>query len=151
MKQQDYHCSIATNVPAEEAFEKINLVSDWWTQKGFTGSSQKLGDVFTVRWGETFAEIEIAEVIPGKKIVWRVQNSNLHWLKDKSEWNNTRIEWEISSQNGATNVSMTHRGLVPTVECYNNCKEGWDFYAGKSLLKFLNENKGLPDGRTRST
>lgn len=94
-------------------------------------------------------DFEIAEVIPGKKIVWQVKNSNLHFVKDKKEWNNTKVVWEILSENGATKVNMTHVGLVPAVECYDNCKGGWNFYVGESLRKLLTDNRGRPDKEGR--
>lgn len=144
MKQQNYHCTITAKISIKEAFEKINRISAWWT-KGFTGRSQKLGDTFTVRFGDTFVDFEITEVIPDEKIVWQVVNSNLHWVKDKKEWNNTKVVWELLSQNGTTQVSMTHVGLVPGIECYANCKAGWNFYVGESLLKLLTKNRGRPD------
>lgn len=149
MPSQDYECNIQAQAPAEECFEKIGRVSEWWT-KDFNGSAQKPGDAFTVHFGETFVDFKIAEAIPGKKIVWQVTNCNLPWLKDKTEWNGTSVIWELSSENGTTTVAMTHRGLVPEVECYNNCQEGWNFYVAKSLRQFLTGGKGLPDGKGRS-
>ncbi len=42
-------------------------------------------------------------------------------------------------------ASLVLLGLVPGIECYDECKIGWDDYIQKSLFKFLAENKGLPD------
>jgi Activator of Hsp90 ATPase homolog 1-like protein len=147
MTSKDYDRSIKANIPPAQAFDKITRVPDWWT-KGFTGCSQKLGDNFTVRFGETFVDFKISELVPDNKIVWEVTDSNLHWLKDKKEWNGTKVVWEVSPEGKSeTRVRMTHSGLVPGVECYDRCKEGWDFYVGESLLKLLTEKKGLPDQR----
>ena len=150
MKQQDFHCSITANITAKEAIDKINRVSEWWT-KSFKGNSQKLGDTFKVRFGETFVDFKIVEVVPDKIIVWQVIDCNLHWLKNTKEWNDTRIVWEVSSKNRTTKVNMTHSGLIPGIECYVDCKEGWDFYVGESLVKLLTKNKGLPDMQGSST
>ncbi|MDE3057276.1 MAG: SRPBCC domain-containing protein [Bacteroidota bacterium] len=144
MKQQDYQCAISANITAGEAFEKISQVAKWWS-KSFKGKSQKPGDTFSVRFGETFVDFKIGEVIPDKKIVWEVTDCNLHWIENKTEWKNTKIVWEVLPENSKTNISMTHVGLVPGVECYNDCKIGWDGYIQKSLFDFLTENKGLPD------
>ena len=84
------------------------------------------------------------------KVVWQVTDCNLHFVNDKKEWKDTSVVWEASPANGATQVRMTHVGLVPDVECYDNCKTGWDFFVGESLSKLLNENKGLPDRQTVS-
>jgi hypothetical protein len=144
MTQQNFHCSITADVTAPEAFNNICHVSEWWT-KSYVGSSQKTGDTFSVRFGETVVSFEIIEVVPDKKIVWQVTDCYLHWLKDKKEWKGTKLLWEISNENNMTQVSMTHIGLVPQIECYQNCEEGWNFFVTESLFKLLTEHKGMPD------
>jgi|SRR6516225_146803 hypothetical protein len=146
MNKQDYSSTITANITPKKALERISRVSDWWT-KGFTGASRKVGDTFTVRFGETFVDFKIIEVIPEKKIVWEVTKCNLHWIENKTEWNNTQIVWDVSHKDGRTNVRMTHVGLIPGVECYENCEKGWNFYLGESLRKLLTENTGRPDGQ----
>ena len=146
MNQRDYQATISANVTAKEAADRISRVADWWT-KGFTGAAQKPGDCFTVRFGETFVDFRVIEVVAEKKVVWQVTNCNLHWQTDKTEWTNTKVLWDISAQNGATTVGMTHVGLVPEAECYENCEKGWNFYVRESLHKLLTEGKGLPDGQ----
>jgi hypothetical protein len=145
MALADYQRIIEVPVTAGEAFEKISRVPEWWISD-FKGSAQRVGDAFTVRFGETWVDFKIAEAVPGKRVVWQVTNCNLPWLKDKTEWTGTRVVWEISSSNGTASVSMTHEGLVPGIECYDSCEKGWDFYVTKSLLQFLTSGKGLPEG-----
>ena len=55
MKTHDYTCSIQTSASAEEAYDKIARVSEWWA-KNFKGSARNPGDAFTVRFGETFVD-----------------------------------------------------------------------------------------------
>jgi hypothetical protein len=149
MNNQNYTKTITAIITAIEAANRISRVSDWWG-KNVKGASQKLGDTFTVCFGERFVDFKIVEFIPGKKIVWLVTNCSPNWIQDKTEWNNTQVVWEISTDNRTTTVRMTHVGLVPEHQCYENCEQGWNFYVGKSLLKLLTENKGLPDGMKRS-
>lgn len=145
MTGKDYQCSIQAPVSAKDAFEKIGRVPEWWA-KDFEGRASEQGDAFTVRFGKTFVDFKIAEADPSKRIVWQVVNCHLDWLKDKTEWNGTSVVWELSSSNGGTTVTMTHRGLVPGIECYGNCEQGWNSFVGKSLLQYLIEGKGLPNG-----
>jgi hypothetical protein len=144
MAQKDYTATISANITPKEALVKISSVSDWWT-RSFKGQAQKPGDTFTVRFGETFVDFKVIEVISEKKVVWQVSACNLHWIKNKTEWTNTQVVRDVSPEDRATRVRMTHVGLVPEVECYDSCKKGWNFYVGESLLKLLTQNKGLPD------
>jgi hypothetical protein len=143
MKKQDYAASITVNATAKEAFKAINNVSKWWTQD-LEGNSQKLNDVFTVHFGETFITVEIVELIPGKKIGWHVIDCYKHWLKDKKEWKDTKMTWEISSKKDATQITFTHIGLIPGLECYNGCENAWGQYINGSLFKLLTKEKRLP-------
>lgn len=146
MTGKDYSCSIQAPVPVQQAFDRIGQVSEWWA-KDFEGRAKEQGDAFTVRFGKTFVDFTIAQADPGKRIVWQVVNCHLDWLKDKTEWKGTSVLWDLSSKNGITTVTMTHRGLVPEVECYGMCEQGWNFYVGKSLLQLFAEGKGDPNGR----
>ena len=144
MKKQDYNVSITVNATTQEAFKSINNVSDWWTRV-FEGHSEKLNDVFTVRFGETFITVKIVELIPGKKIGWHVIDCYKDWLKDKKEWKDTTMSWEISTEKNATQINFTHTGLVPGIECYDGCEKAWNFYVKESLFKLLTAGKGIPE------
>jgi Activator of Hsp90 ATPase homolog 1-like protein len=144
LKTQDYHNNIASKIAPKEAFNKISEVSKWWSLI-FEGSSSKPGDVFAVRFknGDWY-KINVEEMIPERKIAWKVIDSDQTWHEDRDEWTGTQIIWEISPEKDGSIVSMTHQGLVPEFECYDRCKAGWDYLMQKSLTKFLNEGKGLP-------
>lgn len=142
--KQHYHTLITVDATPREAFESINRVSQWWAEN-LEGSCQKPGDEFTVCFGDIHvSKQKLVEVIPGKKVVWLVTDSKLNFIKDKQEWNNTKISFELSYQANKTQIRFTHIGLVPEVECYNSCVKGWDYYIKGSLFKLLTEGKGTP-------
>lgn len=143
MEKKDFHCIIEVNVSPEEAIQKIEQVNLWWASN-VQGATKNLNDVFTVRFGKTFSTIQVTEMIPGKKMLWSILNSSLPLFKDETVWNGTKILWEISSANNTTAISMTHLGLTPEKECYEDCNKGWRFYAGQSLRKLITEGEGLP-------
>ena len=143
MNQQNYQCSIAADITPQEALEGISQVNGWWA-KNFEGSAEKLNDVFTVRFGETFVTFKITESIPGKKIAWHVTDCYLHWLNDKTEWNGTTVVFDITPLGDKTQVTMTHIGLVPDVECFGACEAGWNEHFKGSLYKLLTEHAGVP-------
>ncbi len=141
---EDYHAEISVHASAHDVFSNINSVSKWWTED-LKGSSQKLNDEFTVRFGEVHVSTQkIIELVPDKKMVWLVSGSKLNFIKDKDEWTNTKIIFELSGQGGQTTIHFTHRGLVPGIECFKDCTKGWDYYIKGSLYKLLKEGKGTP-------
>lgn len=142
--EQDYRITFTVNATAVEVFKYINSVSLWWTED-LEGSSQKLNDEFTVRFGDIHvSKQKIVELVPGKKVAWLVTDSNLNFIKDKQEWTNTKIVFEILDHGNQRQVRFTHIGLVPEAECYGSCVKGWDQYIKGSLLRLLNTGKGNP-------
>ena len=143
MERQNYQSSIAANFTPAEAFDAISHVNGWWV-KDFEGSAEKVNDVFTVHFGETFVTFKVTEGVFGKKIAWLVTDCYLPWLKDKTEWNGTTVLFEISTLGDETQVTMTHIGLVPATECYAGCQAGWNKFFKGSLFKLLTEHDGVP-------
>ena len=151
MKEQNYHASITVDATAHEAFTYINSVTKWWTEN-LEGSSQKLNDEFTVRFGDVhYSKQKLVEVVPDKKVVWLVTDSKLNFIKDKQEWTNTKIVFEIITRDNQTQVYFTHIGLVPEVECFDACSNAWSEYIQGSLLKLINTGKGQPTGKENKT
>ena len=144
MKTKDFHLAIKVNASAEEALEKINQVDKWWAKK-VKGKSEKLNDKFTVDFGKTFVDFQISELVPGKKVVWKVTDCNLDWIKTKKEWNGTEVVFEISGKGNTSEINFTHIGLVPGVECYSDCEVGWTGHITNSLVNLINTGKGQPE------
>lgn len=147
METQNFQTGIVVNATAQETFDSINSVSRWWTEN-LEGNTQKPGDEFTVRFGDVhYSRQKLTEVVPGKKVVWLVTDSKLNFLKDKREWTNTKIVFEIFSRNSQTEVRFTHIGLVPQVECFDACSNAWGQYIQQSLFNLITTGKGQPDPR----
>jgi hypothetical protein len=140
MKEQDYTEIITVDATPSKAFAAINNVTQWWT-KDLTGSSRKLNDEFTVQFGDVHTSTQrLVEVVPDKKVTWLVTDSKLNFLKqNKNEWTGTKISFEIFEQNNKTHVRFTHHGLIPKIECFNDCSNAWSGYIRGSLLNLINE------------
>ena len=68
--------------------------------------------------------------------------SKLTFLRDQSEWTDTRIIFEVSSKANQTEVRFTHEGLNPGIECYNACSNAWAEYIRGSLKLLITAGKG---------
>lgn len=145
MKPQHYTTILTVDATASDVFTSINSVTTWWTEH-LEGHSQQLNDAFTVRFGEIHVSTQkVVEFIPDKKVVWLVTESKLNFIKQQNEWNNTHISFEIAELGDKTQLTFTHIGLVPEIECYTGCSGGWDYYIKGSLFKLLTEGTGTPE------
>ena len=85
-------------------------------------TAQTLNDEFVIDHGDRhYSKQKLIEVIPDKKMVWLVTDSKLNWLeKDKNEWTNSRMIFDITTEDDKTILHFTHEGLVPGKECYKS-------------------------------
>jgi len=146
METTDFTISLLVEQTPEQALNAINNVPDWWT-KDFEGRTEKVNDIFTVRFGEVFITSKVVELIPGKKAVWLVTDCNKPWLKNKKEWVDTKMSWEISEKDNKTELRFTHLGLVPEIECFGVCSNAWTGYLRKSLWSLITTGIGQPDSK----
>ena len=145
MKSQDLTFSFTVDETPDEVFAAINDVRGWWSGE-ITGETDRLGGEFTYRYQDIHRSTQrITEWVPGKRVVWRVTDSRLNFVKDKDEWTGTDVVFEISRKGGKTELKFTHVGLTPTVECYEGCSDGWGYYVNESLLPFITTGKGAPN------
>lgn len=101
-QETDFTTSIAIDKSPTEVFNAINNVRGWW-QGEITGNTEKLNDEFTYQMGEVhFSKQKIVEIIPDKKVVWRVTESKINFVFDKNEWLNTTIIFDITKLENGT-------------------------------------------------
>lgn len=143
IKPSDYTAFIIVTATHEETFNAINNIPGWWTED-VAGNWQKLNDVFTVRFDEVYITMNVTELVPGEKMVWYVTDCNKPWLKNKKEWKDTQLIWEISDKDNNTQILFTHKGLVPEVECYGVCSDAWSQYLKQSLWSLITKGTGKP-------
>ena len=120
-----------------QVFAALTNVRGWWSGD-IEGDTDRLGAVFTYRYQDMHRSTQrITELVPNRKIVWEISNSSLSFVKDTSEWDGTRVVFEISENGAKTELRFTHVGLVPEGECYENCSTAWSLYVNKSLRNLI--------------
>ena len=143
-ENKSFTASIEVSKSPQEVFDSItNDVAKWWGGNDLEGKSKKLGDEFVIHHPNAhYSKQKLVEVIPNKKIVWFVTESTLHWLKkDKHEWANSKMIFEITTKGDKTVLHFTHEGLVPGKECYTLCHEGWNTVIKNYLFRFITDGK----------
>ncbi len=149
MNKTDYTTTFVVDQTPEEVFAAINNVRGWWSGN-IEGETDKLGAEFAYRYQDLhYSKQKITEFVPGKKVVWLVEDSAINFVKDKTEWNGTKIMFEVSKKAGETEVRFTHVGLAPKVECYGACSDAWGYYIKTSLRDLITKGNGQPNPRER--
>jgi uncharacterized protein YndB with AHSA1/START domain len=149
MKTSDFTLTLLVDQSPKEVFNAIKNVRGWWSglySEEFEGRTDKLNEEFTFRAGEGahYSKQKLIEIIPDKKLVWLVTDSNLTFLENKTEWTGTKIIFEISKKGNKTQIRFTHEGLVPEVECYDSCAPAWAQYLKEKLRNVISKDKKAP-------
>jgi hypothetical protein len=144
MNNESFTTTIWVDQSPIEVFNAVNNVRGWWSEN-IEGNTEKLNDEFLYHYREVHqCKMKIVESVPGKKVVWHVINNYFNFIKDKTEWKDTRISFEISERDGKTQLIFTHIGLVPEYECFDICQDAWSHYIKSSLYNLVATGKGQP-------
>ncbi|MGG9960735.1 SRPBCC family protein [Ferruginibacter sp. SUN106] len=133
MRKGSYTNSFTSSKTPQAIFELLLDIEQWWTglyEETIKGKNKKLNDEFTFNagGGAHYSKQKLVELVPNKKIVWQVTDSNLSFLSDPAEWVDTRISFDIAAEGNKTTLTFTHDGLVPQIECYDSCTGAWTKY-----------------------
>lgn len=82
-------------------------------------------------------------------MVYQVIENEFNFYKDKTEWVNTKLIFDISPESSKTKVTFTHEGLIPDYECYQVCNDAWNGYIHNSLKNFIETGKGNPNPKDK--
>ena len=139
---RNFITTITVTQSPEVVFAAFNDPRAWWSGV-FEGDSRKVGDVFSYRYKDMhFSRQQVVELVPGKRVAWHVTESMLSFLADKTEWTGTTIAFDIARKGDKTEVTFTHVGLKPMVECYEVCVDAWTALIQGSLKQLIETGTG---------
>jgi uncharacterized protein YndB with AHSA1/START domain len=144
MTERNYTTTFTVAQKPAEVFAAINQVRAWWSE-GIEGDAETIGGRFTHSVLDLHrCDLEVKELVPGKRVVWTVLDNHFSFTRDDTEWKGTQMVFDIAAQGDKTQVNFTHVGLVPEYECYEVCKDGWHTYIN-SLHALITTGKGRPN------
>lgn len=137
---------IVANTPGAAYQALTTGFGKWWTPG--SNAITVVGETITFRFDPTYWVMRAISLIPEKYV--ELECIEAHHIHDGlpssilEEWAGTKLKWDIRKQEGHTEITLTHEGLEPSLDCYEICEEGWDFFFVNSLKKYLDEGEGSP-------
>jgi hypothetical protein len=145
MESKDFKTSILVDKSPADIIDAIVNFRAWWSEE-IEGITDQLNETFFYHYKDVhLCKIKLVEIIPDKKLVYKVLDNEFNFTKDKTEWINTKLIFDILPENGKTKLVFTHEGLVPTDECYDVCEDAWTSYIQGSLYSLITTGKGKPN------
>ncbi len=142
----DFTTTITVPHTPAQVFAAINDVRAWWSGD-IDGATDAPGAEFTYRYAQVHRTTQkITEWVPDRKVVWHVTDSFINF-GNQHEWTGTDIVFELAPAGDGTELRFTHKGLVPTCDCYDACRNGWSFYIEDSLRRLITTGEGHPNSK----
>ncbi|WP_162126356.1 SRPBCC family protein [Flavobacterium phycosphaerae] len=144
---KNYTTTIIVDKDISSAFNSVTNFRGWWSEE-IEGNTDKPGETFFYHYKDVhLCKIKLMEMITDKKIIYQVIDNEFNFTKDKTEWVNTKLIFDLSTEANKTKIVFTHEGLVPEYECYNVCNDAWTSYIQGSLKDFIEKGIGKPNGK----
>ena len=137
-----YVTSFDVAAPIDEVFRVATRPVLWWGEM-IHGTSTALGDRF--EWnvpGQHFNAFEVTEYAPGSRCAWTVLASGKE--HEAEEWVGTVVQFTVTSAGDGTAVTFEHRGLTPSLECYDMCSRAWNYHLDVGLRAYLDGETARP-------
>ena len=141
----DFSTSISVDKSASEAYLSIMDYRSWWSEE-IEGHTDKLNETFFYHYKDVhLCKVKLIEAIPDKRLVYQVLENEFSFVKDKTEWVNSKLIFELASDGEKTRITFTHEGLNPEHECYSVCEDAWTSYIQGSLKSLIETGVGKPN------
>ena len=137
---------IVSSTPGAAYQALTSGIEKWWTTS--CNPIFSTGDKITFRFGPTYWVMRANNLVPDNHIELEcIEAHHVHEGSPSSiinEWEGTKLKWEILEQGDKTKITLVHEGLVPSLDCYDICEQGWDYFFVNSLKEYLDTGKGSP-------
>jgi uncharacterized protein YndB with AHSA1/START domain len=134
-----HRVGITTPTPEKvyDALTTVEGLAGWWTDD--TKGSSAVGDVLAFRFPAGGFDMEVVDLRPSERVVWRV-------VGGPEEWIGTTVDWELRQDGDSTIVLFTHGGWKEPVEFMHHCSTKWGSYL-LSLKSLVETGEGAPSPR----
>jgi hypothetical protein len=144
METQNFTTTILVDQSPSVVFSAVNNPKTWWSDD-ITGVPDEVNGQWRYRFGDNHrSTIRTIELIPGKKVVWLIEDNYFKSIQDQREWVGNTIVFEISKKGDKTELVFTQVGLTPAYECYKACHYAWTGFIQKSLKSLITTGKAQP-------
>jgi len=137
--RDSFHSTMSIAAPPEVVLAALRgpeAVTSWW---GPATCSADAGGTLEVSFmgGRQRIVMRVESAIENR-VAWSVQEAPL-----TPEWSGTTIFFDVTEAGDGAMLYFRHQGLIPELECFAMCHEGWTHYLG-SLVSYAETGVGQP-------
>ena len=129
---------VGIRAPLDDVYSALATrdgLAQWWTTD--TRGESAIGSRVHFQFGDRgFFDMEVAELVPATRVLWRVTDG-------PAEWIGTTIRWDLKQEDGFAIILFNHEGWREPVEFMHHCSTKWAIFL-MSLKTLLEAGKGAP-------
>jgi uncharacterized protein YndB with AHSA1/START domain len=136
---QDYQAQLIIAGSPDAVFDAVTTLqglAGWWT--AVTGDGRTGGEL-TFSFGpasDAVMRVDAAERAVGVR--WTTIACHVE------DWVETTVHFDLEETPTGTALRFRHGGLTPRLECFSDCKSGWDHFM-TSLRAYVETGTGYPN------
>jgi uncharacterized protein YndB with AHSA1/START domain len=132
---------VTIEAPADKVYKALTEqagLAAWWTHH--TKAEPRVGSIaeFGFYGGQAVFKMKIDTLEPGSTVNWSVQGGG------PPDWANTRVTWDLSTEENGTKVLLGHRGFASEDGSFANTNYNWGWFL-TSLKSYIETGKGTPN------
>jgi uncharacterized protein YndB with AHSA1/START domain len=139
--ENDYRSTIGLAAPAGRVIDALTTVDGlaaWWT--AVEGDEQVGGELRFIFGPSAVAVMRVDSVDASTGVHWTCLGCHVE------DWVGTQVHFDLTSlSDDQTELRFRHVGLTPQLECFSDCKSGWDHFIS-SLQTYVETGVGNPNG-----
>ncbi|MDQ3158482.1 MAG: SRPBCC domain-containing protein [Actinomycetota bacterium] len=116
------------------ALTTLEGLTGWWTKD--TQGESAAGGVIQFRFPPGGFDMEVVELDPAKRVLWKV-------IDGPEEWIGTTVSWDLSQEDDYTIVLFKHQGWREPVGFMYHCSTKWAIFL-MSLKSLVETGGGAP-------
>lgn len=139
----DYTASISSTADVEATARAIrDEMHVWWSLR-----VEKTDTQVTIRFHNSHVTFAFDAGGSDTQFSWTCIDANMiiEDVADHTEWRGTKLLWQITQTEMGCDLSLTHQGLNPDLQCHRVCQAGWGRYFEHSLKNHLNGAPANPE------
>lgn len=147
---ENYQAKIRVLASQDASFHSIATQMDKWWTSTIEGGLERVGDKVTAHFPPDYGYWTFEASVLRKSSRLEMTCVDAHHKVEgqpeeiDQEWLGTKIIWELEIIGDETEITMTHVGLTPKLNCWGICLDGWDHFFKSSLKAHLDGAEASP-------
>lgn len=136
---EDFRSTKTFTSPPDAVFSaltEIDALTGWWVP---AAGGAEAGETLRFLMGDKEVVMRVEKADRPSRVLW-----NVVVCEPVPDWVGTSISFDLEPHGAGTELRFHHRGLNPSLECFEMCHAGWTHYL-PSLVDYVDLGAGSPN------